>query len=355
MPTPSARRTVPLALLLLAAGSALADHDLPCRALPTSAQRPAQVSCSPRQKCLDGVSGSGPARATAEQACRALPTNGTCPGSETFNPRDECTRKLPKPPDVRIDSVVGSAYSSGDAIKNIRTDQYIVVRGKNVWTLGAHLKGDQGDFTISRRTAALAGCDDPGCVVLDVKANARWADICGEPKKARTFTITEAWNHNSARGSFKIAPNDIPVRPPQPPSPQPSATVPYLQIGAWKRGTFGGIVAYGFERNVISVKRPKSGETKIIIRTGHDLVRVDFRYATLDASGHVSIQTPQGTRFENATPGSDVHTFLFNMWVQPPHLPCDPQPEGTLQLVVETETGPSHDKATAAYSVPPRG
>lgn len=343
------------AALVLAASSARADHDLPCRALPTSAQRPVQVSCNPRQKCLDAISISGPARSAAEQGCRALPTGGTCPGTETFNPQDECIRKLPKPPDVRIDSVAGSAFADGDSVKNIRPDQYLVVRGKNVGMVGNHLKGDQSDFTISRRSAALAGCDAPGCVVLDVKGTARWADICEESRRRRTFTITEAWNHNSARGSFAIAGNDITPRPPQLPGPQPSATVPYVQIGTWKRGTFGNIVADGFERNAITVKKPMSGQTKITLRTSHDLVRADFHYATLDASGNVVISAPQGQRYENVTRGSDVHTFFFNMWVQSPQHPCDPQPEGTLQLVIETENGLSRDKAMGTYWIPPRG
>ncbi len=74
-----------LIVWLLAAPAAWAHHEKACSHLPTSGQHPGQVSCNPRQTCLDG-----PAAAMAQATCGWMSTSATRDRMVSCNPRQTC-------------------------------------------------------------------------------------------------------------------------------------------------------------------------------------------------------------------------------------------------------------------------
>ena len=321
-----------------------ATHDGACNAMPTSAQRPGQVSCNPRQDCINKIPGNvhGPTRSAAEQTCNRLPDQGSCPGMVSFNPRQECLAKLPQPPALKVDGVEGSGYASDNAVKNIRSDQWLVVRGRNVGLQGNRVSGQQGDFTVKR--GSRPGCSGNDCLAIEVQANAKWLDICEQARAQRSFVITELTGHNWARGEFRIGPYDLHPRPPKLGDPQTTDLIRAIVLYP--------IEATESDRNLVVVKVPPAGEELMVeIKPANTGVRPDPHWFAVTAS---TVRTGTMSRpLAGAPPGSTV-ALDFKLVVSWHGRPCDERSEGIVDVNVTAHSGKVQEKATGQVWIRPR-
>ncbi len=335
-------------LVVLGVPAARAGHDAACNAMPTSGQRPGNVSCNPRQKCVNDIPGNvqGPARTAAVNTCNALPTSGQCPGTVSFNPRQECLAKLPQPPSLKVDDVDGTAYASGNEVRNIRSDQWLVVKGRNVGLPGNRVSAGQGDFTLKRGTRP--GCSGDDCLALEVHANAKWADICDPAKGKRTFTITEATGHNSAAGEFRIVHNDLSPRPPKLPDPRTTDLV--------RRIILYPIEVVDSDRNYVVVKVPQPGqEMMIAIKPADSRIGADPSWFAITATS-IREGASQGVKSRpllGSKPGETV-AVEFKLHVFWHGQPCDPKPEGAIDVKVTARLPNAEETASGQVWVRPR-
>lgn len=270
-----------LALALgLAAARAAAG---PCDALPTSAQRPGQVSCNPRQRCMDGITVHGPARTAAETACNALPTNGTCPGNVTFNPREECLAKQPKPPELAVSSVDNAESGYGATVnlgrENTRT---LIARGKNLGLPGNSVTGEGGGFSIG--TSVRAGCLPPNCLALQVvPEKLPYASVCGTHGD-RSFVVRDATRQSEARGAFRLVPI-VGWRPVPRDLPQArGAEDGTLMIELESKSMYATQTTHGNKVYLRNLGNYKSGSKNqyVVLWTNNPLVRVPQTLTFLD-------------------------------------------------------------------------